>query len=166
MLLRISKDVRYSWIARRYLKELGQSKSIPKEVLTPAFLARADLCQFLSHPAENGRPPDQVKILDARSIQWPPTRRKENVWLIQVIDDAESPGGPAYKGIAFVGPRISYQPEMLKDVTEIEQMYGAYCAWELAQNGDPRIAGQPTPEKGWLLIKSANPKWRRLKRSP
>ena len=166
LLLRISKDVRYSWIARRYLKELGQSKSIPKEVLTPAFLARADLCQFLSHPAENGRPPDQVKILDARSIQWPPTRRKENVWLIQVIDDAESPGGPAYKGIAFVGPRISYQPEMLKDLTEIEQMYGAYCARELAQNADPRIAGQPTPEKGWLLIKSANPKWRRLKRSP
>ena len=86
--------------------------------------------------------------------------------MIQVIDDAESPGVPAYKGIAFVGPRISYQPEMLKDLTEIEQMYGAYCAWELAQNADPRIAGQPTPEKGWLLIKSANPKWRRLKRSP
>ena len=166
LLRRISRDVRYSGIARLYLEELGQSKSIPKEVLTPAFLARADLCQFLSHPDEIGKPPDQVEIVDARSIQWPPTRRKENVWLIKAMYDAESSEEPVPAGIAFVGPGIFYQPEMLKGVTEIEQMYGAYCAWELAQNADPRMTGQPTPEKGWSLIKSANPRWRRLKRSP
>ena len=92
--------------------------------------------------------------------------------MIQVIDDAESPGGPAQKGIAFVGPRISYQPEILKDVTEIEQMYGAYCAWEFGPKWRPANYGSTDIGEGLVIDQVGQSQvasletWRRLKRSP
>lgn len=166
LLQSVARNVRYSGIARMYLEELGEEASIPREALEPDFVAMSDLCQFLAHPGEYGIPPDQVEVLNTQTLNWPPSQRQETVWLIRVTYGPGHAGVDPHSGVAFVGAELAYEPERMKDLKSFEQLYGAYCAWELSQKGDPRLIGKPTAEAGLALIQAANPRGRLFRRSP
>ena len=166
LLQSVARNVRYSGTARMYLEELGEEAFIPREALEPAFLAKADLCQFLAHPGEYGVPPDQVEIVDTQTLNWPPTRRQETVWLVRVTYGSGHASVDPHSGVAFVGTALFYEPERMKDLKTLDQLYGAYCAWELSETDDPRLVGEPTAEAGWALIQAANPRGRLFRRVP
>ncbi len=166
LLQSVARNVKYSGTARMYLEELGEEASIPREALEPAFLAKADLCQFLAHPGEFGIPPDQLEIVDTQSMNWPPVQRQETVWLIRVTYGPGHARVEPQSGVAFVGPNLAYEPDWVKELKGVDEVYGVYCALELSQKGDPRLKGKPTAEAGLELIRAANPRGRLLRRFP
>ena len=65
-------DYRYSQQAKQYLKELDREDVIPAEANRPEFSTLAEFAQWLAHPNELGRAPDEVEIVDQRELCWPP----------------------------------------------------------------------------------------------
>ena len=83
ILTRFSKDFSHSDIAQRYLTELGREDLISSEVREPSFQARAEFAHWLAHPNELGRPPDEVEIVDHRTLAWPPAKELTPFWLLR-----------------------------------------------------------------------------------
>ena len=52
-------NLNHSSTAIRYLTELGREDVVPPEAQEPEFQAKADFANWLSHPNELGRPPDE-----------------------------------------------------------------------------------------------------------
>src|SRR5690606_4728859 len=95
--------VRTSAMAEAYLVELGEWNAVPARAKEPEFAAAAELCRWLSHPMEYGRPPDDASVLDARTLFWPPANELRRLWIVRYrYDDAEA-GGPAAEGVGLVG---------------------------------------------------------------
>src|SRR5262249_9995359 len=71
-LVRLCLDRNYSTTACSYLEELGREDAIPDEANEPDFRSMADMCDWLAHPQEFGRPPDEIELYDTRELFWPP----------------------------------------------------------------------------------------------
>lgn len=84
-LARCCCDVNLSDKAKRYLTELGREDAIPAEANDRDFAAKADFAQWLAHPSELGRPPDEVEIIDHRVLTWPPDWNPKSFWLIRYV---------------------------------------------------------------------------------
>jgi hypothetical protein len=82
-LARYCREVAFSNRAKQYLAELNRADLIPPESLTPDFQALAEFAQWLAHPNELGRPPDEMEIIDHRELSWPPSGRPKPFWLIR-----------------------------------------------------------------------------------
>ncbi len=78
-------DVNLSDKAKRYLQELGRDDAIPAEANDPDFQAKAEFAQWLAHPNELGRSPDELEIVDHRELAWPPDRQVKPFWLIRYV---------------------------------------------------------------------------------
>lgn len=76
-------DINHSATAIRYLAELGREDAVPAEANEPDFQAKAEFANWLAHPNELGRPPDELEILDRRTIDWPPAGEETSLWLIK-----------------------------------------------------------------------------------
>jgi hypothetical protein len=63
----------YSQRAVHYLEELGLGEHIPSRARAADFRAMAEMCSWLMHPNECGRPPDEITQYDTRELNWPPT---------------------------------------------------------------------------------------------
>ncbi len=143
ILSRLCLDPARSKQACQYLRELDLPEAIPSEVLNPAFVAQSELVAWLAHPDEFGRPPDEIKLFDARELYWPPTRDRRLIWLFHYsyeVDDApaDAQHGQYEIGVGMVGSiTFSLIGETHPGMTP-EDIYALHCCWELEfQNEQP-----------------------------
>jgi hypothetical protein len=150
-LARLCLDSRWSRVAQTYLAELDREEAIPAEVTEPTFSAEVELCDWLTHPHEYGRPPESVRLVDTRRLRWPPTDDERQVWLFEyAYADAEEPHPK--KGIAMVGAiTFSLFGETNPD-QDPEDVYALHCCWELEVAKDPRTPEIRSVEAGRRLL--------------
>ena len=153
-LIRLSLDYHYSSTACAYLEELGRDELIPDEANEPDFRALADSCDWLAHPMEFGRPPDEIKMYDTRELFWPPTNDVRQVWLFRYRYDAEDARESDDCGLIFYGSTtFSLFDETNPDMSP-EDAYALHCCWELEANGDLRAPETRTIAAGRAILEA------------
>ncbi|MDY7232227.1 HEAT repeat domain-containing protein [Hyalangium rubrum] len=126
--------------ARKYLKELGKAHLIPKEANDRAFLAKAEMISWLTHPNEFDGPPESIVLWDRRVLDWPPTKDRRELFLFHYRYPAWNPEEEPEQGVGLVGSvtfSLTNQTQPPPEGTP-EDAYVAHCLWELRQEGDPR----------------------------
>jgi hypothetical protein len=146
-------DPRVSAKATEYLEELGMANRVPPEVRTPDFRALAEMSRWLAHPMEFGAPPDAIDLYDTRTLYWPPTRDRRQLWLVRYAyhqDEGDD------VGIGMVG---SVTFALFGEVTAespVEDVYALHCCWELETNEDPLAPAQRTITAGREILARFN----------
>jgi hypothetical protein len=103
LLVRLCRDVKYARTACEYLEELGHEDRIPAATKKLDFQAMAEMCNWLTHPNEFGRPPDTIECYDTRELYWPPTDDRRSVWLFKFRYKGEGSDGEDVVRIGMVG---------------------------------------------------------------
>ena len=143
-LARSCLDVNLAERASQYLTELNREDAIPTEAQNAGFKARAEFAQWLAHPSELGRPPEEVLIVDHRELNWPPEREPKPMWLLKYrLQDTTGLKADDI-GVGLVGSvtfcLFSYELQQRSP----EDCYAIYCYWEMS-NRD-LIAETDVPE--------------------
>jgi hypothetical protein len=124
-------DVNLARRASEYLRELKRPDVIPAEASAPDFMARAEFAQWLAHPNELGRPPDELEIRDHRTMRWPPDFAERPVWLLRYVVHNKNGLDPDDIGVGMVGPStwcfFSYDMEQRPP----DDCYALHCFWEM-----------------------------------
>jgi hypothetical protein len=145
-----SRDPKTRKRAMRYLKELGSPPAPVPEEERPRLDAMAEMSQWLEHPSEFGRAPDQLEVYDHRRLFWPPTKDERDVWLFRYRYDDEE--GEPEEGVGMVGSdTFALFGETTADLPP-EDIYALHCVWELQQRGDKRAPKERTAEAGRKLL--------------
>jgi hypothetical protein len=153
-------DPRSATIALHYLHELqaeagDRDLSIPE--LSEDFLAMAEMCQWLAHPQEFGRPPRSIVQADARELFWPPTNDRRKLWLFRyeyATDEEETEPDTGYGMVGSV--TFALFGETTAD-RKPEEVYALHCAWELEMNQDPRAPAARSVDTGLEILARHNP---------
>ncbi len=153
-LVRLSLERNYSTTACAYLEELGRDDLIPDEANEPQFRAMADLCDWLAHPQEFGRPPDDIELYDTRELFWPPTNDVRQVWLFKYRFIAEEPGESDDCGLGMYGSTTFSLFDETNSEMAPEDVYALHCCWELENNGDPRAPDERTIAAGRAILEA------------
>lgn len=85
VLARFCRELAHAAVAQQYLVELGREDLIPEESLAPDFQAKAEMANWLAHPNELAQPPDELDIVDHRTLAWPPDGEPVELWLIKYV---------------------------------------------------------------------------------
>ncbi|MBI2924615.1 MAG: HEAT repeat domain-containing protein [Verrucomicrobia bacterium] len=129
------RDFKHAQRAKRYLGELGREDVIPAAANDPGFEALAEFAQWLAHPNELGRAPDELEIVDRRNLAWPPEREPKPFWLVKYRakdttgldeDDVEC-GLVGSTTFCFFSYKLAERPP--------EDAYAVHCYWEMEQAG-------------------------------
>jgi hypothetical protein len=143
-LARSCLDVNLAERAKHYLTELGRADAIPAEAEDSSFQAKAEFAQWLAHPNELGRPPDELEIVDHRELQWPPDREPKQMWLMKYRVKDATGLKPDDVGVGLVGSvtfcLFTYKLEQRPP----EDGYAIHCYWEMASR--EMIAETDVPE--------------------
>jgi hypothetical protein len=154
-LVEFARDPRHSKRAICYLEEVGLAGQIPAEARAPDFVAIAEMCNWIAHPSEYGRPPDEIVQVDTRLLYWPPTGDRRQLWVFRYRYDKED--GEAGEGLGMVG---SVTWAMFgSNTTDLspEDVYGLHCAWELIQKKDPAAPPEADVSAGRAILARRNP---------
>src|SRR6185295_10194261 len=118
--------------ATAYLKELGRENVIPEESKRPDFEAKAEFAQWLAHPNELARFPDELEILDHRNLRWPTDGEVKHFWLIKYRVKDTTGLKTDDLGVGLVGSMtfclFSYELEQRHP----EDAYAIHCYWEMS----------------------------------
>ena len=146
--------------AIRYLEEVGLAKQIPAEARNPDFTAIAEMCNWIAHPSEYERPPDDIVQVDTRQLYWPPTHDRRQLWVFRYRYDKED--GEVNEGLGMVGS-VTWAM-FSSNTTELspEDVYGLHCAWELIQNEDPAAPAEADIWAGRAVLARYNPGFGRV----
>jgi hypothetical protein len=158
-LARACLDPRTSAAAVAYLEELGELNAIPAKAKNPDFAAVAEMCRWLAHPMEYGRPPDEAELYDARTLKWPPAGDTPTpLWLVKYRYRAAEPDSQDDIGVGLVGSiTFALFGETSADLPP-EDIYSLHCCWELEIENHPRAPVHRTVAAGRdLLRQSGNP---------
>jgi hypothetical protein len=125
------KDFKTAETAKRYLTELGHESAIPSMANDPGFAALAEFAQWLAHPSELGRMPDELVIADHRELRWPPERQPKPFWLMKYTirditgleDDDVECGLVGSITFCLFSKDIAQRPP--------EDGYAIHCYWEM-----------------------------------
>ncbi len=150
-------DPRHASAAMRYLRDLGREDRIPVHTRSPGFQAMAEMCEWLAHPMEFGRPPQAMTQADTRELFWPPTNDRRQLWLFKYEyppRDGETSPDIGYGMVGSV--TFALFGEATADRT-VEEVYGLHCAWELEMNEDTRAPDQRTLDAGMRILAEYNP---------
>ncbi len=154
-LTKASLDPRTSATAVGHLESLGELNAIPVRAKNPDFMAAAEMCRWLSHPMEFGRPPDDVELRDRRTLFWPPANEARTLWLVRFRYRGTGPNGTDEVGIGLVGSvTFALYGEVDWD-TPPEDVYALHCCWELEVEQDPRTPTERSVEAGRELLRNA-----------
>ncbi len=153
-LVRTCLDRNYSTTACAYLEELGRDDAIPDEANEPDFRAMADMCDWLAHPQEFGRPPDEIEQYDTRELFWPPTNDVRQLWLFRYRYIAEEAGESDDSGLGCYGSAtFSLFDETNPDMSP-EDAYALHCCWELEMNDDLRAPDERSIAAGRAILEA------------
>ncbi len=153
-------DARTAAAAQEYLEELGREDAVPDSAYEADFQAMAEMCQWLSHPSEYGRPPDQIEVFDSRELYWPPTDDYRRVWLCRYLyePDADEAAGTddvdaePEVGIGMIGSVTFVLFDEETDHLSADDIYALHCCWELEMNRDPRAPANRSIEEGRRIL--------------
>ena len=148
-------DINHSSVACRYLKELGFENEIPAKALEEDFHAMAEMVNWLSHPNEFGRPPDNIELYDTRILYWPPTKDKRKVWLFKYTYEPKNKGEEKDSGISMVGSVTFAFFEDVPENMNPENVYGLHCAWEIKRKKGP-ILEEIDSQDGLMILRKYN----------
>lgn len=135
------------------MEEVDLAKLVPLEVRTPDFRALSELSKWLAHPMEFGAPPDAVELYDTRTLYWPPTRDRRQLWLVRYTY-RQDPGEDVRIGMvgsttfALFGETTA---ELLP-----EDVYALHCRWQLEANEDPLAPDQRSIAAGREILARFN----------
>ena len=153
-LVRLCLDRNFSTTACAYLEELGRDDLIPDAANEPHFRALADMCDWLAHPQEFGRSPDEIELYDTRELFWPPTNDVRQLWLFKYRYIAEEKGESDDCGLGMYGSTtFSLFDETNSDMAP-EDVYALHCCWELEANDDPRAPDERTIAAGRAILEA------------
>lgn len=157
----IGNDPRYAMGIIRYLLELkAPPERYPERFTAPGFktfLAKAELCEWLSHPHEFGRPPQKLHKIDSRKIYWPPSDKMKRVYLFRYEYAPRKKKKKPTVGVGMVGGEATFS--LFGEVTEDmapEEMYALHCAWELELLQDERAPKKRSVRAGLRLLSDYN----------
>jgi hypothetical protein len=154
-LARLCLDRNLSVKAKAYLEDLGRKDSIPEEAEEPDFAAMAEMCNWLSHPQEFGRPPDEIELYDSRELFWPPTNDWRPLWLFKYRYRATEDHESDELGVGMSGSiTFALFDETNADMPP-EDIYALHCCWELEATDDPRAPVERSIEAGRQMIEAA-----------
>lgn len=137
--------------ALQVLEDLERLDDAPEEALDDDHFAAAELCDWLSHPNEFGRPPDEIELMDHREAHWPPTEDTRDLRLFRF--EYEDEDGTEI-GVGMVGS-VTFGLASLTGLDEIpdpEEAYALHCCHELIWSDDPRAPEEPSLEAGRQLL--------------
>lgn len=137
-----------------YLEELGKKKLVPATAREPDFAATAEMCHWLSDGHEVGEPPDSIKLLDKRTMYWPPTRDTRELRLFHFVYKKSRERGERIDGVGMVGSMTWSFFDETRPTMKPEEIYGHHCCLELELNNDPRAPKKRTGKAGWELVKA------------
>jgi hypothetical protein len=152
-LARLCLDVHLSEKARSYLSALGCADDIPAAAVAPDFRAKAEFSQWLAHPNELGRPPDDLEIIDQRSLAWPPEFEPKALWLIAYRLGDKAGLKADEVGIGLVGSVTFCLAGHHMKERNPEDVYAIHCYWELVVKGliaEGEVEGNSTEYDGML----------------
>jgi len=153
MLQEMCRDPNHSMRAQEYLEELGRGDMVPPEAREPDFAATAEMCRWLAHPMEFGKPPARIELHDTRQLFWPPTDDRRQVWLLKYTYDEPD---QKESGLGMVGSvTFALFGEATADLSA-EDAYGLHCAWELQCREDPRAPRKRTAAAGRRILAKYN----------
>lgn len=130
-LVKASLDLNQSERAREYLKELGLSDEIPAEAEDPDFQAMSQFAQWLAHPNELARPPDELKIVQKMDLKWPPEYESKRVWLIEYTARDTTGLEPDDIGVGLVGSITFCFFGYDLDQRPPDDCIAIHCYWEM-----------------------------------
>jgi hypothetical protein len=151
-------DLLHADRAIRYLEELGRGDRIPEQARTPAARAMAAMCEWLAHPNELGRPPEEVSVADTRELFWPPKNDRRRLWVIRYT--YREKGGELRESYGLVGSTTWAMMTEESQVIDPADVYAIHCCWELQMTGDPRAPGQRSVAAGRRILAERNPDFR------
>jgi hypothetical protein len=158
VLSRACLDPKTSAVAVTYLEELSELNAIPAKAKNPDFAAVAEMCRWLAHPMEFGRPPDEAELYDARTLFWPPANEPRHLRLVRYRYRGGRPDGSDEAGVGLVGSiTFALFGEATADLPP-EDVYALHCCWELEVENDPRAPAERSVAAGRdLLRRAGNP---------
>jgi hypothetical protein len=151
-LLAIAEDVRYSWKAVEFLKELGLENEIPPKSQEPEFLALTEMVQWLAYPTEFGAIPDEISIVDSRTLYWRHAKEKRTLYIVRYKYNKWKTDGTDETGVGLVGSGTTFClfDNTLESLSP-EEIYSVHCAWEL------ELDDYENPKTGLAILKQDNP---------
>ena len=145
-------DPRHSGVAVSYLEELGELNAVPARAKNPHFVALAEMALWLSHPMEFGRPPDEIDVLDHRTLIWPLDDEPRPLWLVRYRYRG-APGESDTVGVGMVGSiNFSLLGETSPDLAA-EDIYALHCCWELEVEQHPEAPSERSALAGREILK-------------
>ena len=154
-------DPRVASAAMQYLAELGAEDRIPLRARSADFKAISEMCEWLAHPNEFGRPPHEIRQIDTRELFWPPTNDRRRLWLFRYEYPPDEGETEPDIGHGMVGSvTFALLGESTSDLSA-EQIYGLHCAWELEMKRDARAPQKRTVKIGIQILREYNPRFGR-----
>ena len=151
-LSRMCLDLRHGIEARVALQELERHDAVPARACEPNFEAMAKMVDWLSHPMEYGRAPDEISLYDTRELLWPPTSDVRRLWLFRYRYEPADPGRPAAEGVGLVGSITFALAGSTSPAMPPEDVYALHCCWELKVDDDPRAPAELDVGTGRRLL--------------
>ncbi len=144
-------DWRTALRAARDLRELGREDRIPVEARIERSQAMAVMADWLKHPNELNKLPEELDIIDHREILWPPKGERALVTLLRWKCDGRT-------GVGLTGPDTwCFFSDADKDLPVLD-IYAKHCNAGLKEQGHPDAPEDYTNlEHGRILLRSANP---------
>jgi hypothetical protein len=156
-LIGLCLDPRLANEAIARLETLGLSDRIPAQAREPGFQAMAEMCTWLSHPNENGRPPDEIAVYDTRALNWPPTGDRRQLWILKYRYEPDEWEPEGDEGVGLVGSTTFSLFFVTSAKMKPEEIYALHCCWELRMHGDPAAPKDISAEYGQKKLAEANP---------
>lgn len=142
LLVKYCADPRYTGLAQRYLREAELDDQIPEKIVeAPDFEALSQMSWQLRNPDEFGRVPDSISLLDTREIYWPPSQKKQRLWLVKYTYAPRGEQTKQVTGVGLVG--VLYPKRMERDDADqlsVMDWYALHCCAEAQYE---RLANAP-----------------------
>jgi len=119
--------------AKALLRALKADTLDRSAVTDPASRAIVEFADWLAFPTELGEYPDEIDVIDARALHWPPARKTRSLTLLRYRMFDTSGLEPDNVGVGLVGgvtfSMFSYENHQRPP----EDAYAVHCYWECAQ---------------------------------
>jgi hypothetical protein len=124
-------EIGHSSRAQGYLEEIGRPDLIPAAARDPAFRAQAEFSGWLSHPNELGVVPDQVEIVDQRSLRWPLQKDPSDFFVVRYLLKDRTGLDPDDEDCGVVGSQTWCFFTMKMHQRPSEDVYAIHAYWEM-----------------------------------
>jgi hypothetical protein len=92
--------------------------------------AIVEFADWLAYPTELGKYPDDIEILDARALYWPPAREALPLTMLRYRVRDESGFEPDDVGVGLVGSVTFSLFSYANHQRPPEDVYAIHCYWE------------------------------------